>query len=995
MGRRLALLIATYDYQDPGLRQLTAPAHDAEGLAAVLRDPGIAGFEVTTLINEPHYRVGEAIADLYRDRRRDDLTLLYFTGHGLKDEEGRLYLATTNTRRGSLLFSSLPAEQIDQAMSGCMSRQKVLILDCCYSGAFPAGRIAKADSDIHTLERFQGRGRTVLTASDAMQYSFEGGDRPLGEAAPQSVFTRHLVAGLRDGSADLDGDGDITIDELYSFVYDRVVDEMPQQRPKKQENVEGRIVIARNINWTLPAYLRNALASPIPTDRLAALDGLTHLHRIGNDLVREQAVAEVRRLADDDSRVVSTAALERLQALGAQVQPAPSPPPPSPPPPETPRAHAAETTAAKPAPPLRPAHLARLREDLAALRTDLLRPVRTGVRRMRSTGLTGVSGLLAFVAAGLVGYGCSRRDFPAYPLAVAAVAVSAGVCSLWPATRRLIGPGLLLGSTAASVWSLVYLTAVRSRDLPGYRFELAGHGVLLLAACLVGLVLHRDPAVRFELRLPSNRLTWWAAAFGALGTAAGVWALSGLLYDILHAQAAYGPRAVDPWTWAYLAVIVPALTVPAWAALTTPRMLGHALLAGWSVGAAAICLDLSLDFGYFSEFSDFDTHTVGVLVFAATLLLLVTVAAVMARWGVTTRRPLSPRPHRTVLIAALALAPALAVGGAIVVDNRASAPFRIVHPHFAAISGDRLYVTAAVPWSNDAATYDKRPGYVFVIDTRTNTPVGRPIPVGHDPGQVVASRDGNYVYVANTGDDTVTVISTFENTVVGSPIPIGHAPAALAVSMDDRLLLVAGAHTSGVSVIDTRTRTRSTTAAKITPGGDIEAIAFSPDARRLYVARAKSDVLSVINTATGKTVDPPITVGYHAGPMAADVHSRRLYVITSSEDSRETGVAVIDTGTGTEVAAVPLDDDVHFGIAVSGDGRRVYIPNLYLSTVSILDTQTNAAIGSPIPMDESPVYVAVSPDSSRVYVTMGGDGRIAVFKAADPHSVSTITLRAG
>ncbi|MDX2546909.1 hypothetical protein ACOT81_05270 [Streptomyces sp. WI04-05B] len=62
MGRRLALLIATYDYRDTGLRQLTAPAHDAEAFAAVLRDPAIAGFEVTTLVNEPHHRVGEAIA---------------------------------------------------------------------------------------------------------------------------------------------------------------------------------------------------------------------------------------------------------------------------------------------------------------------------------------------------------------------------------------------------------------------------------------------------------------------------------------------------------------------------------------------------------------------------------------------------------------------------------------------------------------------------------------------------------------------------------------------------------------------------------------------------------------------------------------------------------------------------------------------------------------------------------------------------------------------
>jgi hypothetical protein len=58
MGRRLALLIATYQYHDAGLRQLTAPAHDAESFAGVLQDPDIAGFEVTTLINEPHHRVG-------------------------------------------------------------------------------------------------------------------------------------------------------------------------------------------------------------------------------------------------------------------------------------------------------------------------------------------------------------------------------------------------------------------------------------------------------------------------------------------------------------------------------------------------------------------------------------------------------------------------------------------------------------------------------------------------------------------------------------------------------------------------------------------------------------------------------------------------------------------------------------------------------------------------------------------------------------------------
>jgi caspase domain-containing protein len=325
VGRRVALLIATYQYQDEGLRQLTAPAHDAEALAAVLRDPDVAGFDVTTLINEPHHRVGEAVGEFYRDRRRDDLTLLYFSGHGLKDEDGRLYLAMANTKRDSLLFTSLAAEQIDYAMSGCMSRQKVLILDCCYSGAFPAGRIAKSDDTVHALERFQGKGRTVLTASDATQYSFEG--NTLHGRATQSVFTRYLVAGLQDGSADLDGDGDITIDELYSYVHDRVVAEMPQQRPKKQDNVEGRTVLARNVNWSMPAYLKHAVTSPIASDRLGALTGLDHLYKIGNENVRAAAMAEVQRLINDDSKAVSAAASALLRVTQSPPDPEPVEPP--------------------------------------------------------------------------------------------------------------------------------------------------------------------------------------------------------------------------------------------------------------------------------------------------------------------------------------------------------------------------------------------------------------------------------------------------------------------------------------------------------------------------------------------------------------------------------------------------------------------------------------------------------------------------------------------
>jgi hypothetical protein len=313
MGRRLALLIATYQHQDTELRQLTAPAHDAEAFTAVLENPDIAGFEVTTLINEPHHRVGEAIGEFYRDRRRDDLTLVYFTGHGVKDDHGQLYLAMTNTRRDNLSFTAIAAEQIERAMDRCVSRQMVLILDCCFSGAFPAGRLAKTDATVQVLDRFQGRGRTVLTASDAMQYSFEGNQ--LHGQAVQSVFTRHLIAGLRDGTADLDLDGDITLDELYTFVYGAVVDEMPNQRPKRLDNIEGHIVIARNINWAVPSRIRTAIDSPIVDHRLTAVHDLAQLHGTGNELVRGRVAKEIQRLASDDSKTVSAAAVNFLSGI--------------------------------------------------------------------------------------------------------------------------------------------------------------------------------------------------------------------------------------------------------------------------------------------------------------------------------------------------------------------------------------------------------------------------------------------------------------------------------------------------------------------------------------------------------------------------------------------------------------------------------------------------------------------------------------------------------
>jgi formylglycine-generating enzyme required for sulfatase activity len=169
----------------------------------------------------------------------------------------------------------------------------------------------------------------VLTASDAMQYAFEG-DNVKGEGV-QSIFTRTLVRGLETGEADLDGDGLVSLDELYDYVHDRVADETPHQRPGKWVfDVQGQIVIARNPHPVvqqaeLPVELWQAIESPFTGVREGAVHELHQLLRGSDPGLVLAAHEALTRLVDDDSRRVSAAAARSLEAYAGAERPGEEP----------------------------------------------------------------------------------------------------------------------------------------------------------------------------------------------------------------------------------------------------------------------------------------------------------------------------------------------------------------------------------------------------------------------------------------------------------------------------------------------------------------------------------------------------------------------------------------------------------------------------------------------------------------------------------------------
>jgi hypothetical protein len=127
---RSALIVANYEFADAGLRRLRAPAQDAEALAEVLQNPEIGGFHVDAIVNRPAHEVDRAIEAFFAERSPDDLLLLHYSGHGVKDENGDLYFAAADTDLRLLGATAVSAEFVNRLMSRTRSRRVVLFLDC-------------------------------------------------------------------------------------------------------------------------------------------------------------------------------------------------------------------------------------------------------------------------------------------------------------------------------------------------------------------------------------------------------------------------------------------------------------------------------------------------------------------------------------------------------------------------------------------------------------------------------------------------------------------------------------------------------------------------------------------------------------------------------------------------------------------------------------------------------------------------------------------------
>ncbi len=229
MGK-FALLIGVSEYAE-GLSALPAAAKDIVAVQRVLEDPSLGAFDqVQALLNPSRDEMASTIELWTKARATDDLALLYFSGHGVLDDRRELYFASSTTRKVQadlLTATAVSARAIHDFCRYSSPSQQILILDCCFSGAF--GRLQpRDDGSVDLAERLRAEGRVVLTSTGSTGYAFEEKEKP----DALSVYTRHLVEGIEKGTADPEGTGFITVGELHRFAKRKVAKSTPAMQPE-------------------------------------------------------------------------------------------------------------------------------------------------------------------------------------------------------------------------------------------------------------------------------------------------------------------------------------------------------------------------------------------------------------------------------------------------------------------------------------------------------------------------------------------------------------------------------------------------------------------------------------------------------------------------------------------------------------------------------------------------------------------------------------------
>jgi len=306
---KVALLIGVSDY-GPGLTSLPGVQADMAAMQQVLQDPKLGNFDqVKTLVNPDRAEMEAAIAQVLLDQTAD-LACLYFSGHGVLDRRGGLYLTTAQVSfdpEGALVPTTvIAAPDLRSMLRQGQPQQTAVILDASFRPTLTdsfSSQPAQGTSALD-LKRQLGGEWALLSASTSLHTALDQ------KGTMPSLYTSYLVEGITTGAADLNDDGILTLADAHTYASRRAQQAIPTLAPQLYaEKAATQIVLAR------VASKDPALRYRREVEACLEQGGISVANRKILELLRERLT-----LSSSEAQAIETSVLQPYQTYRHKLQ---------------------------------------------------------------------------------------------------------------------------------------------------------------------------------------------------------------------------------------------------------------------------------------------------------------------------------------------------------------------------------------------------------------------------------------------------------------------------------------------------------------------------------------------------------------------------------------------------------------------------------------------------------------------------------------------------
>ena len=242
MSKRLAICIGVNKYKNIPSAELRYARKDAEDIAAVLEDKARGGFDQIIKLFDRDATKDNIIATLNnvlleRKLTRDDLVLIFFSGHGAVDKGDNLFLAPHDVGKTVNVNTTVHIKDLEKLLDNTDAGTVIIMLDACHSGG--AGKL---------LGHIKYDDNSNIVVVGATRFSESAWETPELE---HGRFTEYLLRSINQKPAQGEW---ITLSQIVAFIQSEMEASGDEQRMEiSTHTINQKIQLFRNPMYSLTA----------------------------------------------------------------------------------------------------------------------------------------------------------------------------------------------------------------------------------------------------------------------------------------------------------------------------------------------------------------------------------------------------------------------------------------------------------------------------------------------------------------------------------------------------------------------------------------------------------------------------------------------------------------------------------------------------------------------------------------------------------------------